>query len=122
MQNKIYTSYFANIRKLPEDIIPIAICGKCPPNWIGLSYPKLAPKKSFFWEWKKNNDNNYYIEHFQKEVLNLLNPQETVKELYLLSKNKNIALICYEAPDKFCHRHLVAEWLNKNGFDAEEYK
>lgn len=117
----IYTSYFANIKKLPSDIIPIAICGKRPLNWTGLSYPKLAPKKSFFLEWKKNNDNNYYIEHFQKEVLNLLQPQEVIKELYLLSNGKDIALICYESSDKFCHRHLVAKWLNENGLNVKEY-
>ena len=33
----------------------------------------------------------------------------------------DIALVCYEAPDKFCHRHLVADWFNKAGYRCEEY-
>ena len=34
----------------------------------------------------------------------------------------DIALICYEKPSDFCHRHLVAEWLNQNGFKCEEWR
>ena len=31
---------------------------------------------------------------------------------------RNVTLLCYETPEKFCHRHLVAEWLN-NGKDRD---
>ena len=27
---------------------------------------------------------------------------------------------CYEKPSDFCHRHLVADWLNKNGVECKE--
>ncbi len=44
----IYTTYFAQLRNLPENIIPVSICGKVP-NWYkGLQYKKLAPKYDFF--------------------------------------------------------------------------
>ena len=116
----IYTSYFAKLKELENhNIIPISICGKAP-NWYkGLQYKKLAPKYGFFMEWKKNHDNDYYIEHFQKEVLDGLDAATVIKELNYLVPNvngKDIALICYEKPSDFCHRHLVAEWLNKNGY------
>jgi len=76
-------------------------------------------------EWKKNRDNDYYIEHFQKEVLDGLDATTVNKELNNLVPNingKDIALICYEKPSDFCHRHLVAEWLKQNGFQCEEWK
>lgn len=41
----IYTSYFANVKSLPSEVIPIAICGGVPEWWCGLQYRKLAPKK-----------------------------------------------------------------------------
>ena len=91
----------------------------------GLQYKKLAPKYGFFMEWKKNHDNDYYIEHFQKEVLDELDATTVVNELNYLVPNvngKNITLICYEKPSDFCHRHLVAEWLNQNGFKCEEWR
>lgn len=52
----IYTSYFAKLKSLPENIIPISICGKAPDWYKGLQYKKLAPKYDFFMEWKKNHD------------------------------------------------------------------
>lgn len=80
-------------------------------------------------EWKKNHDNEYYIEHFNKEVLKPLNPSDIIKELMLMAHNyKNlncaphIILLCYEKPTDFCHRHLVAQWLIENGFECQEYK
>lgn len=122
----IYTSYFAQIRNFPENLTPISICGKAP-NWYkGLQYKKLAPKYDFFMEWKKNHDNDYYIEHFQSEVLAQLNATEVILDFSRLDYGFNvgendIALICYEKPSDFCHRHLVAEWLNQNGFRCEEW-
>jgi uncharacterized protein (DUF488 family) len=34
----------------------------------------------------------------------------------------NIALVCYEKPTDFCHRHLVADWLKEHGYECEEFK
>lgn len=116
----IYTSYFAKLNKLPPNVVPISICGKAPAWYNGLQYKKLAPKYSFFSEWKKNGDNNYYIEHFNDEVLSTLAPQTVYNELLKLSGGKDIVLICYEKPTDFCHRHLVAEWLTINGIKCEE--
>ena len=118
----IYTSYFAQLRNLPENIIPIAICGKSPDWYKGLEYKKLAPKWSFFSKWKKNHDNDYYIKHFNDEVLNKQDILIVYEELMHLSNYQDIALICYEKPEDFCHRHLVASWFNKNGIECEEWR
>lgn len=124
----IYTSYFAKIKELEKhNIIPISICGKAPDWYKGLQYKKLAPKYGFFMEWKKNHDNDYYIEHFQAEVLDGLDVTTVIRDLINMlpdraGGHKNIALICYEKPSDFCHRHLVVEWLNQNGFKCEEWR
>lgn len=121
----MYTSYFAKLKKIPENIIPISISGKAPDWYKGLQYKKLAPKYDFFMKWKQNHDNNYYIEHFNKEVLDLLNPNEVLEELISIARRTNhnpeIVLICYEKPSDFCHRHLVSEWFNKHGIACEEW-
>ena len=49
----IYTSYFAKLKSLPDNIVPISICGKAPDWYEGLQYKKLAPKYDFFMKWKK---------------------------------------------------------------------
>ena len=121
----IYTSYFAKLSKLPANITPIAICGKSPEWYKGIQYKKLAPKWSFFSIWKETHDNEYYIKHFNEEVLNPLNVNDVINELYSLAgknQDNDIVLICYEKPGDFCHRHLVADWLTRNGYPVEEYK
>lgn len=123
----IYTSYFAQLKNLPSNIIPISICGKAPNWYTGLQYKKLAPKYDFFQEWKKNHDNDYYIKCYKEQVLDKLDILTVIRDLVDLlpadgsTARHTIALICYEKPEEFCHRHLVADWLNENGFQTKEW-
>ena len=121
----IDTSYFAKLKRLPSNVVPISICGKAPDWYNGLQYKKLAPKYDFFMKWKQTHDNDYYIKCFDEQVLSKLNANTVVMELkHLCGKSMyddvDICLICYEKPSDFCHRHLVADWLIKNGFECEE--
>lgn len=126
----IYTTYFAKLKSLPKDIIPISICGKAPTGYKGLEYKKLAPKYDFFKKWKETGDNDYYIQCFLAQVLAGQNPNEVVHELYALANTvtepgqivKDIALVCYEKSTDFCHRHLVSAWLFNAGWTCDEYK
>lgn len=129
----IYTSYFAKLRKIPDNIIPIAICAKVPEWYKGLQYKKLAPKYEFFSKWKQNNDNEEFVKCYKEQVLDKLDVDNVVKELdYMMLDETNtidskvdeichIALICYEKPSDFCHRHIVAEWSREAGYKCEEW-
>ena len=120
----IVTTYFANLNKLPSTFVPISICGKAPDWYTGLQYKKLAPKYVFFQQWKQNHDNDYYIRCFNEQVLSKLNQDEVIRELNQLTGSSvpvDIALVCYEKPGDFCHRHLVADWLNDAGYTVEEW-
>lgn len=117
----IYTTYFAKLKSLPKEIIPISICGKAPAGYKGIQYKKLAPRYDFFMEWKRTRDNNYYTKCFKEQVLDQLNAHEVVDDLIDLHSGIDIALVCYEKPEDFCHRHLVAEWLRGHGYQCEEY-
>jgi hypothetical protein len=133
----IYTSYFAKLKDLPDNIIPISICGKAPDWYKGLQYKKLAPKYDFFMKWKENHDNDYYVKCYNDQVLDKLSFIRIITELHCLlpdeikvkmespiynNEDYHIALICYEKPSDFCHRHLVADWLRKHGYQCEELK
>lgn len=144
----IYTSYFAKLKQIEKlndneegkIYIPVSICGKAPEWYTGLQYKKLAPKYGFFMEWKQNHDNDFYIEHFNKEVLDTLDVEKVIHDLFfkleksiqsdyfikmakgwyedindviINSKKLNIVLLCYEKPSDFCHRHLVADCINE---------
>lgn len=117
---KIYTSYFAKLSKIPENIIPISIALH-PPYWYkGAQYRKLSPTDRILTDWKLAHNESSYISTFCRDVLDHLNPHKVVKELADISHGRDVALLCYERSDSFCHRHLVSEWLCKNGYTAME--
>lgn len=133
----VYTSYFDKLEDLPTNVIPVSICGAAPEWYKGAQYRKLAPRLAFFQEWKKNHDNDYYIEHFQSEVICKLSFSRVLADLQLKipyeirekmcsdvfnNKDVHIALICYEKPGEFCHRHLVADWFKEHGIECSEWE
>lgn len=120
----IYTSYFAKLKSLPDNIVPISICAKAPDWYKGLEFKNLAPKYDFFMKWKKDHDNDYFTKCYNARVLNNYDASSLVVDLIYMVNDceKDICLMCYEKPSDFCHRHLVADWLNKNGVKCEEYK
>lgn len=81
-------------------------------NFIGECYPALAPKLSFWKIWHDNigvltdeENNRYYIREYYKQVLSKLEPETVSRDL------DGAILLCYEDNNLFCHRHIVAAWL-----------
>jgi len=99
------TSYYA---KSADHENAVSIAGKCPDFYKGREYKKLAPKFWFFKLYKQNKDSILYTKCYQKEVLDVLDPEIVYNEL-----GPDAVLLCWEKPGKFCHRHLVAKWFEK---------
>lgn len=108
----IYTGNYKNCKTKKYKTYSISKDKGKDANYDGDYYLELAPKESFFRVWKNNRgkidefeNNRYYIEQFYNEILKNLNPKEIYKKL------DNSILLCYEENNEFCHRHLVAAWL-----------
>lgn len=123
----IYTSYFAKLKSLPENTIPISICAKTPEWYKGLTYKKLAPSYNILMKYKRDSNKEDYTKNYREQVLANLNASKVVFELgQLADENEtffsyDICLLCYEKSTDFCHRHLVAEWLREFGYECEEW-
>jgi uncharacterized protein YeaO (DUF488 family) len=109
----IYTSYFAALKRIPDHVVPISICLKTPYWYKGCQYKALAPTNDIFSNQKANPDDALYTSRFKNEVLGRLDHEQVVKDLESLSNGKDVVLLCYEKSTSFCHRHLVADWLNE---------
>lgn len=104
---KISTGNFANVKKYRDanlEPINIALSAR---YFTGEKYKPLNPD----WSFKDLPENEYTPIYEQK--LNKLNVQKVYNDLLSLSKNKDIVLCCHEKEGDFCHRRLVAKWLEK---------
>lgn len=114
----MYTGYFAKLKKYQEaGLVPVSIALKTPDWYTGLEYKRLAPTWSILSSWKYGDhkgDTEYYKTQYKKQVLDHICPTTAVSELLELTKAPahKIILLCYEKPEDFCHRHLVADWIN----------
>lgn len=97
------TSYFAISYSLPN---AISIAAKSPDFFIGKEYLPLAPTWQIYSDYQKTHNIHEYTERYIEEILFPLDPQQVFEEL-----GKYSILLCWEAPDKFCHRRIVAKWF-----------
>lgn len=116
----IYTSYFANMKNIPQGYKPVAICAKSPDWYTGPEYRKLAPSYDIFMQFKQSGDFNRFAQRYSTEILGKLKPNDVVQEIIRMAEGQNLVLLCYEKPSDPCHRHLVADWLTKAGMLTKE--
>ena len=120
---KIYTSYFANLKNLEkENIFPIGIC--CyPPKWFnGPNLGAIAPTPDILEKCKSSHAE--YEKRYKAEVLSIFKDVSTlINKISYISGGKDVALCCYEKPSDFCHRHIVAKWLEEQaGIEVKEFE
>jgi hypothetical protein len=99
------TSCFSRAAK-DENINPLNLVAIClyPPKWYkGRTYPALAPRR----EMLKMDEATYRVEY--QKILDALDPRKVFEDL-----GPDAILLCWEAPGKFCHRRLVAGWLESH--------
>lgn len=109
----IYTSYYANSRNLKNNPILIQISRSKPVN-IKVDYNiiNFAPSYKLLSDYKNNYCNKV---EYTKRYIDELN--QYPKERYLKfidwckKQTKDIILLCYEGKAKFCHRHILANYL-----------
>ncbi len=106
---RIYTSYFGKIKKLRErNIEPVSISRWKPKFYEGKMMLSVAPTPYMLSESCSREE---YIRLYKK-ILENRGAGNIFQEIKSLSGGKDIALCCYETPEKFCHRHLLADFLN----------
>lgn len=75
------------------------------PKWYdGRTYDALAPP----WNLVHEHDEETFRRKYKRQVLDKLDPVQVVYEL-----GDGAVMLCWEAPGEFCHRRVVAEWLEE---------
>jgi len=105
------TSYFAVYKG--TDGVSIA---RRTPSWCKCKeYPSLFPPWEIIMKYKKDGNKEYYTEQYYSLILSKLDPKKVYEDL------KDSVLLCYEKSGDFCHRRLVAKWIETAlGIPVEE--
>lgn len=116
---KIYTSNYARHGSNP---LAIGISLTVPDWYEGKRLEYLAPKSDMVGKIKKGVI-NYNQRKYTREYLDILSARGVNAQRLIDSLPDGSLLLCYESPKDFCHRHLLAEWIErKTGFVVTEWK
>ena len=98
----MFTSSFwrFHLKEFPQ---LVSIAWKSPEWFRGRRYPALAPRKDML-----AMAEAMYRREYQK-ILDRLDPRRVYEEL-----GSESVLLCWEGAGQFCHRRLVAQWLEEH--------
>lgn len=110
----MYTSYYEGFTKIQPFIknVGVSISGKAPEYFKGSEFTALRAEWFFLNQYKIDHDEKAYTKQYCRNVLTKFTPQV----LYHILCNEfgmDSVLLCYEPPGEFCHRRLVAEYLQR---------
>ena len=142
---KIYTSYFAQLRKFPINLIGLStahwnpkwrpmgkdkrgvICEDCPPFKPGRECDGLCRGECN----PKHPEDCAFLKAYKAQLdkLNLINIQESLGKLATQIahdeglKDVNFAFLVYETPANLCsERGPIQQWFKEHGIKVEEWQ
>ena len=95
-----------------------------PSNYVDVKYEykSLAPNYKLLNSLKKKKISEEKFISLYNDQLNELVPKNVLDHLDSITGSDEPVIMCHCAKTKFCHRHLVADWLEKNiGIKIEEF-
>lgn len=121
----IWTGYFAQMKNYKKvDLVPVSIAYGTPVWYEGETCFELAPPRKLLIAYKKKGLSTADYTKRYNDFLKTVNWSEVIDKLYAISEkhdDRDLILCCFEKPTDFCHRHLLAEFLTKNGIDTQEW-
>lgn len=113
----IHTSYYGSPRlsridyylvqisnSVPKNFVPDRRWNEVIPDWCTM----VAPSK----------DGLISHKEYERRYRRMLDQRkESIERTFtenISRSNRTPVLMCYEAPNKFCHRHILAKWLVEN--------
>lgn len=122
----LYTTYFAKMKDIPDNCLKLIIT-RFPPKWLDIDkYPNthivksLSPSNELLLKYKRNNDWDWYVEEFEKEMRALSMRRMFMHMTPFLKQRGDIYLICYEKDYTRCHRSLLGQYFADQGIEWKE--
>lgn len=113
---EIATGYFARAKDYADDGYVLVSIAKVAPWFISKtlklnSLSILAPTEDIL---ALKDRPSEYEKRYKEEILRPLSRTDIYQRLFKMARESGsdkVVLLCYESPEKFCHRHIVAKWI-----------
>ncbi len=116
---KIYTSNYA---RQASNIKAIGISLVVPEWYEGARRLDLAPSSDMLFSIKRDKK-GYNQRKYVRDYIDLLHERNIKPQELIDSLEDGSILLCYESPNEFCHRRVLADWIEDHtGFKIEEWK
>ena len=109
----IYTGYYGGLTRIVGDIAKVQVSNSAPVP-VDIKFEKAIPDWAFIVKpykdgliTKEEYEQRYtlQLDKFRENILGVIK--------YFSSTDKDYILLCYEKPGDFCHRHILADYINK---------
>lgn len=109
--------YFAKLASYPDDEQKICV-SRGYPHFIkrGLMehMPILAPSRELLLDWRSDRIIwQTYEKRFRQEIASNPRAMIDLKALAIGARKRDIRLLCYENPQKNCHRFILLDMIDK---------
>ena len=117
----IYTGYYSKVKDYKSSGFTVVSISRTEPFPVDGKLLMLAPDEKTLTAYKNHwiNEEEYTFEYL--EQLDRIGIVNILSAIHCFGDN--VVLLCWEAPDKFCHRHILADYINRNTkLDIKEYE
>ena len=118
----IYTGYYSKIKEYADSGLILLSISRTKPEFAKscIDIPQLFPSNKILWDYKKGKIDEMEYTSKYLDQLNELGVHRIIKMIQIFGDN--VVLLCWESPEKFCHRHILADYINKNSnINVEEF-
>ena len=110
----IYTGYYSKIKEYTDSGLTLLSISRTKPEFAKscIDIPQLFPSDKILWDHKKGKIDD--MEYTSKYLAQLddIGIDRIIKTIQIFGDD--VVLLCWESPEKFCHRHILANYINRN--------
>lgn len=111
----IFTSYFSRAKGLDVTrYFVVSIARFQPKDFFAYPCLALAPSAELLLQYKNGLSRGVYEECYRHDVLESQDIHKVFEGLAKLANGRDIVLCCYERPFQFCHRRLLARYVEEH--------
>lgn len=119
----IYTGYYSKVNQYRDAGLKVIGISRTEPKGISLDgkISDFCPDEKILWGYKNGEIDEMEYTSRYLDQLDRIGIRNILLSIH--HYGDDVILLCWEAPDKFCHRHILADYINrKSKLDIREYE